>query len=160
MITTRIDSDGAIPVLFYRRADGSWADALDWSKYARLRRPAVYVDGLGNRSVLIGALSPPDDSIRFGISADGQIDLSREERFNVWHDGVDATDEVRHALSGGDISKEARDVVERAQAHAAGGNYAEVGFDLLLLPFYVAGRAHFEDLKERHRRRQTVRGTH
>jgi len=61
---------------------------------------------------------------------------------------------------GGDISDEARNLVERIQERAAGGNYAEVGFDLLILPFYVAGRAHFEDLKEQHRHRQAERGTH
>lgn len=90
MIQIRIDSDRAIPALFFKRVDGTWVDALE----------------------------------------------------------------------GGDISDEARDVVGRIQARAAGGNYAEVGFDLLLLPFYVAGREHFEDLKVRYRQCQTINGTH
>jgi len=160
MIETKIDMTPNTPVLYFKKRNGEWTDALNWAKHARLERPGRW--GKNDEDLIaIGPLNPGFDSkgntdgwgssIVFSLTPEGRITEGDEKRwsFHLYHDGIDATDEFRALVTGRGIGAEEAERMERIQKMSEEGHFSEVGFALLYAVLYVAGHDFIEMMKAR-----------
>ncbi|MEJ5117128.1 hypothetical protein WH158_06820 [Gluconobacter cerinus] len=148
MIKSKIANDlSGRPALYFRRRDGSWVDALDWAKNAKLQRPGVWTQADGKKAVVLGSWSvnwnptePGGDIISFMVSPAGRIITTArrpgDAPIRLCHDGIDATDEMKMLLRGEAPNRDPEEVQKLAEY----GHFSEVGFYLLMEVLHIAAK--------------------